>query len=564
MDLLLRLVQDRWRTHFWSYALAFGLMAIIAGTTAASAWMMKNVINKIFVEHNTQAVIWVPLVIVAIFIAKVFATYFQEVTMSRIGNRLVADMQKRMFTHLLRMDVAFFQRHASADLITRISHSAGAARDMLNVAVLSLGRDLLTLIGLVIVMVTQDPIMFAVAALVGPAAYWGLRQLTRRVKLAASREVRSFADVVSIMRETVQGIRIVKAFQLERNSKTRMFEAIDSVERVANKIVGIQARVNPMIETMGGIAIALVILYAGWRNISYTETPGQFFAFITALLLASDPARRLSRVQLQFATQAQSVRMLYELLDTPVSETDEPGKPALLVTQGAIAFCDVTFSYGDATPVLSGMNLTIPGGRTAALVGSSGGGKTTVFNLLLRFWQPQAGVISIDGQPIDGVALASLRRSIALVSQDAFLFEGTVRDNIRAGMDDATDADIEAAAKAAHADDFIRKLSRGYDTPVGELGNQISGGQRQRLSIARAFLKNAPIVLLDEATSALDSETEQQIQLAIDRLTAGRTTIVIAHRLSTVMDADLIHVIDGGHNVESGTHGLGRHEVECA
>jgi len=554
LDLLLRLARDRWREHFWSYALAFGLMAIIAGTTAASAWMMKNVINKIFVEHDTQAVIWVPLVIVAIFIAKGFATYFQEVTMSRIGNRLVADMQKRMFAHLLRMDVAFFQRHASADLITRISHSAGAARDMLNVAVLSLGRDLLTLIGLVIVMVTQDPIMFAVAALVGPAAYWGLRQLTMRVKLAASREVRSFADVVGIMRETVQGIRIVKAFQLERNSEARMFEAIDSVEQVANKIVGIQARVNPMIETMGGVAIALVILYAGWRNISYTETPGQFFAFITALLLASDPARRLSRVQLQFATQAQSVRMLYELLDTPVLETDEPGKPVLSVTQGAIGLTNVTFNYGDGAPVLCGMNLAIPGGRTTALVGSSGGGKTTVFNLLLRFWRPQAGVISIDGQPIDDVALASLRRNIALVSQDAFLFEGTVRDNIRAGMDHATDADIEAAAKSAFADDFIRKLSRGYDTPVGELGNQISGGQRQRLSIARAFLKNAPIVLLDEATSALDSETEQQIQLAIDRLTAGRTTIVIAHRLSTVMNADVIHVIDGGRNVESGTH----------
>ena len=554
LQLLRRLVEDRWRAHLGSYITAFALMAVVAGTTAASAWMMKNVINKIFVEQSKEAVVWVPLVIVAIFIAKGFASYFQELTMTRIGNRLVADLQKRMFDHMLRMDVGFFHRLASGDLITRMSHSANAAREMLNTAALSIGRDFLTLVGLVIVMVTQDPVMFAVAGLVGPLAYFGLGRLTKRVKQAAGREVASAAEVVGTVRETVQGIRIVKAFQLEQASRNRMFAAIDMVERTANKIVRTQARVNPMIETLGGAAIALVILYAGWRNISSAEAPGQFFAFITALLLASDPARRLSRVHLHMAKQAQSVRLMYELLDTPVVEQDEPGRPALAVTKGRIEFDDVVFGYDSQTPVLNHLSLAIPAGRTTALVGISGGGKTTVFNLLLRFWNPQGGTISIDGQPIASVTLGSLRRHIALVSQDAFLFEGSVRDNIRAGLDKASDAEIEAAAKAAHADQFIRGLSRGYDTPVGELGNQISGGQRQRLSIARAFLKNAPIILLDEATSALDSETEQHIQLAIDRLTTGRTTIVIAHRLSTVMNADVIHVIDQGQRVESGTH----------
>jgi ATP-binding cassette subfamily B protein len=553
-ELLRRLARERWRSHFGNYAMAFMLMAIVAGTTAASAWMMKNVINKIFVEQNREAMVWVPLAIVAIFIIKGFASYFQEVTMSRIGNRVVADMQKRLFDHILRMDVSFFHRHASAELILRISHGANAAREMLNIATLSLGRDLLTLIGLLAVMISQDPIMCAIAATVGPAAYWGLRQLTKRVQQAARREVVSAIDVVGGIRETVQGIRIVKAFQLEALNRKRMFGAIDSVEKLANKLVRIQARVNPMIETLGGVAVALVVLYAGWRNIAYTDAPGQFFAFITALLLASDPARRLSRVQLQLANQAQSVGMLFELLDTPISEKDEPGRPALRVSNGAITISDVSFAYAPGTPVFEHFNLEIPPGKTTALVGSSGGGKSTVFNLLLRFWQPQTGTIAIDGQAIDGVALSSLRRNIALVSQDAFLFEGSVRDNIRAGMEHVTDAEIETAAKAAHADEFIRKLSRGYDTPVGELGNQISGGQRQRLSIARAFLKNAAIVLLDEATSALDSETERLIQQAIDRLTQGRTTIVIAHRLSTVMHADMIHVIDAGRNIESGTH----------
>jgi ATP-binding cassette, subfamily B, bacterial MsbA len=553
--LLKRLVADRWRAHLGSYILAFSLMAVVAAATAGSAWMMKNVINKIFVEQSRDAVFWVPLVIVAIFIAKGFASYFQEITMSRIGNRIVADMQKRMFDHMLRMDVAFYQRLASSDLITRMSHSANAARDMLNTATISLGRDLLTLIGLVIVMVMQDPLMFAIAGTVGPLAYFGLSRLTKRVKQAAGREIKSAADVVGAMRETVQGIRIVKAFQLEPTNRRRMFDAIDNSERIANRTVRTQARVNPMIETLGGVAIALVVLYAGWRNIASSEAPGQFFAFITALLLASDPARRLSRVHLNLANSAQSVRMLYELLDTPVSETDEPGKAALVVSKGHVAIKDVTFAYTNASPVLQQLSIDIPAGRTTALVGTSGGGKTTVFNLLLRFWNPKSGTIAIDGQSISDVSLASLRRHIALVSQDAFLFEGSVRDNIRAGMATATDADIEAAAKAAHADQFIRNLPRGYDTPVGELGNQISGGQRQRISIARAFLKNSPIVLLDEATSALDSETEQQIQRAIDVLTAGRTTVVIAHRLSTVINADMIHVIEGGRAVESGSHG---------
>ena len=334
IGILKRLVQDRWRAHLGSYIVAFALMAVVAGTTAGAAWMMKNVINKIFVEQSKDAVVWVPLVIVGIFIVKGFATYLQELTMSRIGNRIVAEMQKRMYDHILRMDVGFFQRMASGDLIARMSHSSNAARDMLNTTALSLGRDLLTLIGLVIVMITQDPLMFAIAGTVGPIAYLGLSKLTKRVKKASAQEVKSVSEVVGTMRETVQGIRIVKSFQLEQASRDRMFAAVEAVERTANRIVRTQARVNPMIETLGGFAIAMVVLYAGWRNVSSADAPGQFFAFVTALLLASDPARRLSRVHLQLTTQAQSVRLLFELLDAPIAEGDETAKPALVVSGG--------------------------------------------------------------------------------------------------------------------------------------------------------------------------------------------------------------------------------------
>jgi ATP-binding cassette subfamily B protein len=299
----------------------------------------------------------------------------------------------------------------------------------------------------------------------------------------------------------------------------------------------------------------VVVLYAGWRNLTFGETPGQFFAFIAALLMASDPLRRLSRLQLQLTAAAAGARAIYDILDLPPSETPKLATaPDFVVQRGEIRFERVHFSYRLGAPVLADLDLVAPAGRTTALVGVSGGGKTTILNLLQRFWMPEAGSVLIDGRPIAQASLTSLRRQIALVSQDVFLFDGTIRDNIMSGRPDASDEEIRAAARAAHADVFIRALPGGYDTPVGELGGLVSGGQRQRITLARAFLKDAPIVLLDEPTSALDSETELVIQRALDELTRGRTTLVIAHRLATAMRADLIHVVEGGRVVESGSH----------
>jgi ATP-binding cassette subfamily B protein len=411
----------------------------------------------------------------------------------------------------------------------------------------------MTLAGLVIVMVTQDPIMSAICLVGGPFLAIAIRELSQRIRRVMESQYLSVSTIIGAMRETAQGIRIIKAFQLEGLQRQRMHQGIEAVERMGNKMVAVQAGMNGLVEVLAGLAIGLVILYAGWRNFSFGDTPGQFFAFITALLMASDPLRRLSRLQLQLTAAAVGAKMMYDLLDQPATEKAAPA-PELAVPCGEVRFDKVSFSYEAGTPVLCDLDFIAPAGRTTALVGVSGGGKTTILNLLQRFWVPQRGTISIDGQSIAGVSLASLRGQIALVSQDFFLFDGTIGDNIRAGRQDATDEEVAAAARAAHVDQFIRSLSKGYDTQVGELGAQISGGQRQRITLARAFLKNAPIVLLDEPTSALDSETELVIRRALRELSRGRTTLVIAHRLATVLRADLIHVVDGGRVLESGTH----------
>ena len=554
LGLLVRILRENGRTYAPRYAVAFVFMFIFAGATALSAWMMRDVINLIFVDRDPAALAWIPAAILAIFLVKGLSSYLQEISLARIGNQFVAETQKRMFEHLLRMNLGYYQARPSNDLIMVITQSANAARDMLNTIAVSFGRDAMTLVGLVIVMVTQDPIMSAICLVGGPFLALAMKKLSQRIRKAMQSQYLTLSTIIGAVRETSQGIRIVKSFQLEGQQRERMHLGIDAVRRMGNTVVAAQAGLNGLVEVLAGLAIALVILYAGWRNFSAGDTPGQFFAFIAALLMASDPLRRLSRMQLQLTAAAVGANMMYDLLDTPVSEKDAPGAADLMVRGGEVRFDKVGFAYKPGTPVLTDLSFLAPAGRTTALVGPSGGGKTTMFNLLQAFWVPERGTIAIDGQPVSGLTLASLRRQVALVSQDVFLFDGTIRDNIKAGRQDASDEEVVEAARAAHADAFIRSLPNGYDTPVGELGAQVSGGQRQRIALARAFLKNAPIILLDEPTSALDSETELVIQRALGELTNGRTTLVIAHRLATILRADLIHVVEGGRVIESGTH----------
>lgn len=541
--------------RYWPrYALASVFLAISGGCTALAAWIMKDVIDDIFVARDQTAMMVIPLIIVGLFLVRGLAIYAGEVTLNRVGNKIVAETQAKLYRHLLKQDAAFFKAHPSGDLLTRMTVNAVSMRAMLNQITNSLGRDVVTLLALLVVMLSQDLTMSLIVFAVGPLAVLALRTLTQRIQSLARRGFTKGAEILTTVRDTVQGIQTVKSYQLEAHFNERLQSDVDGLRRNSNRMAAIQATIAPLIEVFAGAAVAGVIFYAGWRLSAEGSPPGSFFAFITALLMAAEPARRLARVQGQLVASSTGVRMIHEILDLPAPEGDDNDKPALRISSGEIRFDKVVFGYLKDVGILSGVSFTAPGGKTTALVGLSGSGKSTTLALLERFYEPEAGAIEIDGQNIQDVSLQSLRRNIAFVSQDTFLFQGTIKDNLLAGTVERTMDDVIAAAKSAQIHTFIEGLPEGYDTPVGELGTRLSGGQRQRISIARAFLKDAPILLLDEPTSALDSETELALRQSLDKLSEGRTTIVIAHRLATVVDADQILVLENGRIVEFGTH----------
>ncbi|MAA99683.1 MAG: ABC transporter ATP-binding protein [Stappia sp.] len=551
--LIRRLVTENARAFAPLYALAFVCMGLVAATTGASAWVLKDVINEIFVARDGAMVIAIAVFVLVVFLVKGAASYGQLVILGRIGNAIVAQIQRRLFNAITSQDVAFFESSGIGDLGTRLSHNANAARAALDLVVTALGRDLLSVIALVGVMVLQDPLMSVIALVIAPPAIIVVSKLVRRVRRVAKSQFVSLSRILSISQETISGIRIVKAFAVEQRLRDEMGQAVADVETQANKITRLSARTSPVMETLGGMAIALVILYGGYSVIELGSDPGSFVSFIAALLLAYDPARRLARLNVNLSAHLVGVRLMYEVLDRETGERDTAPDAPLRLGEGRVTFDDVVFRYGEA-PALDHLVFEARPGEVTALVGPSGAGKSTVFAMLERFHDPLAGRVLIDGTDIREAGLQSLRAQIALVSQDTFLFDLSVRDNIAIGRPGASEDDIRQAAREANAEEFILGLDGGYDASVGEGGGRLSGGQRQRVAIARAILRDAPILLLDEATSALDSESEAKIQEALSRLMKGRTTLVIAHRLATVREADQIVVMDKGRVVERGTH----------
>ena len=555
LALIRRLFAEVFRVHRARYVLAIACMAVGAATTAGIALLMRHVVNDVFVNRQMTMMWLLSAAVVGLSVTKGFAAYGQAVTLGRIGNGIIAGIQRRLFDKILTLGIDYFSRKHSSQLVTRISHNARAARDVVNLVSTSLGRDFLTVVGLAAVMVYQDPIMSLIALSVAPPIILGVTGIVKRIRALSSEEFKSLAGVMAAAQETIHGIRIVKSFTLEEPMRERLGDAVAKAEWRANAVNRIQATRAPLMETLGGISVGLVILYSGWQTIAQGKSPGEFMAFITAFLLAYEPAKRLAGINISLQRSLAGVRLMYELLDLPERETEIPGAIQLDRAKGSIALDGVTFGYNEEKPVLHGVSLEADPGRIVALVGPSGAGKTTIASLIQRFYDPWEGTITIDGIDVRTLAMASLRRQISFVSQDTFLFSGTIRENIALGCAGATDQAVEAAAEAANASEFIAELPSKLDTQVGENGVTLSGGQRQRIAIARAVLKDAPILILDEATSSLDTQSERQVQSAIERLMRGRTTIVIAHRLSTIARADRTYVVEAGRVVESGSHG---------
>jgi ATP-binding cassette subfamily B protein len=549
-----RVLAENGREYVWSYAVAGLCMVAVALTTAYPAWIMRDVIDDIFYRQRADLILLICASILAAFTLRGVASYMQAVILAKVGNNLVARYQRRLFDHLMKLDIGFFAETRSGHLAAQINQNVGGIRDLLSMTLTAVARDLVSLVALVAVMVMQDPLLSVMAFLIGPPLVYAVNYLMRRLRRVTRQAVEINSRLIGSMQEATQGISVVKAFTMESQLSRKMSELIDHAEERSNKIARVSERLTPISETLAGLVVAGVIAYAGYRASNGGVPPGSTVSFITALLLAYDPVRRLARLQVGLERSLVNARMIYELLDLKPQQDDAPQAAELKVDKGEVHFDRVCFSYSADLPVLSEISFVARAGKTTAIVGASGAGKSTITALLERFYDVDSGAISIDGQDISGVTKASLRNAIAYVSQQPYLFDGSIADNIRYGRESASDEEVRQAAELAAADKFIRQQPQGYDTLVGENGVTLSGGQRQRISIARAIVRQAPILLLDEATSALDNESEARVQEALATVMKGRTTIVIAHRLSTVVNADHILVLEAGRLVEEGTH----------
>lgn len=552
--LVKRLFGEHIRPHIGLLLLAVALMAVVAATTAALAFLMETILDDVFTARDRSSLYTAAAVVMAVFLLKGMATYGQNVLVSFVGQRILADLQKRMFAHLLRADLTYFHDQSSGGLISRFINDVEKMRGTVASVFTAIGRDSLTIIFLVAVMFYQDWMLAVASFFAFPTAILPLVNIGKRMRKVSANTQRELGQFTTLLNEVFQGARHVKAYGMEAYERQRADTVIEQIFSLVFRAARTKAAAYPIMETLGGTAIVVVICYGGWQVIEGTRSTGTFFSFVTALLLAYDPVKKLVNLNAQLQEGLAAADRVFEILDVAPTIVDGPNAKPMETAKGDIAFEDVTFSYGEGQPALRGVTLAVEAGKTVALVGQSGAGKSTVLNLIPRFFDINSGRITLDGVDIRDITIASLRANVALVSQDVTLFDDTIEANIAYGRAGATPEEIREAARNASADAFIQEMPEGYATVVGEHGVKLSGGQRQRIAIARAMLKDAPVLLLDEATSALDTESERAVQAALGTLMRGRTTIVIAHRLSTIQSADAIHVVDAGQIVESGEH----------
>ena len=534
--------------------LAMFCMLVVAGATAATAYLVKPVLDKIFFEKNLRMLKLLPPLILLLYAIKGVFWYFQTYLMNYVGQRVVSDLRAKLYAHIIDLPLSYFHKHHTGVLISRIINDVNLIQGAVSGAVTRFLCDSFTILGLTFVVFYRDFILALITMIVFPIAIMPVIKIGRKLRKISTSSQVEMGELSGLMHETFSGARIVKAFGMEDYEKKRFERVNNRLFRWYMRAVKMRGITSPLMEFLGSIGIATVIAYGGYQVIKGVSTPGNFFSFIAAVMMLYRPIKGLSNVHNTVQQGVAAAVRVFEVLDT-YSEHKKTEGIKLPRFSKSIIYEDVWFKYDqEQSWVLKNINLTIKKGEKVALVGPSGAGKTTIAHLLPRFYELKKGKIIIDGYDAQQVSLDSLRAQIAIVSQEMVLFNDTIRNNIYYGRLDASEEEIIAAAKAAYAYDFIQKLPEGFDTIIGERGVRLSGGEQQRICIARAILKNAPILILDEATSFLDTESEMIVQKAMENLLKERTALIIAHRLSTIRKADKIVVVSDGQIVEQGTH----------
>jgi subfamily B ATP-binding cassette protein MsbA len=546
---LLALVKPYW----FRLAVAMVCMAVVAGTTSLMAFLVKPVLDEIFFKRNLATLNLLPPFIVLLYVVKGVFGYGQSYLMSFVGQRIVANMREQLYSHLQKLSLAYFDRTPTGLLMSRIMNDVNQVQGAVSSAVTGILKDLFTILGLIGVIFYRDWQLAALAILVLPLAVLPIVKFGRKLRRISTQSQKTMAEISIHLHETLSGNRIVKAFGMEEKEIERFRKKNRTFFQLTMKDVSVKAMSSPIMEFLGGIGIAAIIWYGGYNVIRGTSTPGTFFSFLTALLMLYEPIKHLSGVNNTIQQGLAAAVRVFEILDLEPDIQDRPGAQVLGGVREGLVFKNVSFRY-DRNWVLRDINLAVRAGEVLAIVGTSGGGKTTLVNLAPRFYEATEGEILIDGRPVRDLTLASLRGQIGIVTQQTILFNDTVRNNIRYGSPEKGEQEVWQAARAAYAADFIERLPEKMETLIGEQGVRLSGGERQRISIARALLKDAPLLILDEATSSLDSDSEAEVQRALENLMRGRTTLVIAHRFSTIRNADRILVMSGGRIVEQGKH----------
>ena len=541
------------RPYSMRFLISMICMVIAGALTSSQAVLVKPVLDDIFLAKNPASLKWLPIAVILIFLVKGICNYIQTVLMNFIGLRIVTDLRNQLYEQIQKQSLSFFAQHPTGLLMSRITNDVTAIQNAVSDVVTSIVKDSFTIVALVCVIFYTDWKLAFIAMIIFPLTIYPISQFGKKIRKVTTSTQMTMATLSSLLQETISGTRIVKAFGMEKYENNRFAGENERFFKLNMKAVSVKALSHPLMEFLGGLGIAAVIFYGGYNVLEGNSTPGTFFSFLTAVLMLYEPVKRLTNVNNTINQGIAGAERVFSIIDLVPDIEDKPDAAELPPIKHGIDIENVTFRY-EKIPVLKNIRLSMKAGEVVAFVGMSGGGKTSLVNLIPRFYDVSEGRVLIDDFDIRDVSLQSLRRQIAIVTQQTILFNDTVKNNIAYGSFEKSDEDIISAAKAANAHDFIMRMPKGYDTNIGELGTKISGGEKQRLSIARAILKNVPILILDEATSSLDTEAEIEVQEALDNLMKDKTTLMIAHRLSTIRNADRIIVLVNGEIVEQGDH----------